>query len=413
MHRIQLVLPEFCCVVQFCISPEILSSDWLLVSRPTLFTGLTYFAHPRPTSLLFLLCMSSIFVPNNWNSYTRRKVWPQRIGLFSGLSSAGTLGSMALRYARGRTRRGTSFRGSRRPAKRRRMMGGSRPNVTSGQGVTVQHDRRTIYRKKSMPRYKRKRWTRFIKKVHAVAEKDLGSRTAVFNETVARTVTGPIGTNQLRAQFALYAINNGSNNYLQDITTLLAGDSNVLATGKVLFQSGVLDMTVRNLSVDHASVQVPVEVDVYEIISGKTWENAASDKGLLDIFAQAESDTGPIGAGTSLSLANRGVTPWDVPQCLSQWRLKILKKTKYELSYGQTFTYQIRDPRRHLMDKTSIADMTGGNMPGVTRWILILGKMVPGFTDGASATLNLTTGLTRKFLYKVDEENIDQDAYNL
>ena len=55
----------------------------------------------------------------------------------------------------------------------------------SGIGVTTQRDSRFVYAKRRMPRYRRNRWKRFGRKVNAIAEKELGSRTVVRNFTTA------------------------------------------------------------------------------------------------------------------------------------------------------------------------------------------------------------------------------------
>jgi len=64
-----------------------------------------------------------------------------------------------------------------------------RKRINSGGGVTTQHDKRFVYAKKRQPRFKRKRWGRFVKKVHAVAEKDYGTRTVVMNKTYSMSNT--------------------------------------------------------------------------------------------------------------------------------------------------------------------------------------------------------------------------------
>lgn len=55
-------------------------------------------------------------------------------------------------------------------------------NKTQNQNtVTTQYDTRLQYRKKSMPRWKRKAWKRFSQKVNAVNLKNHGTYTRLFN----------------------------------------------------------------------------------------------------------------------------------------------------------------------------------------------------------------------------------------
>ena len=190
-------------------------------------------------------------------------------------------------------------------------------------------------------------------------------------------------------------------------------DTNVLPTGKLIFQSGVLDLTCVNRSTDDNDTGMQLEMDVYEITCGKNFETVtATQKDLLQVFGQAAGDTDAIGTGTSLDLVTRGVTPWDLPQALSQYRVKIWKKSKYQMSPGGTFTYQMRDPKRHVMDKTTIEDYKGSNHPRITRWLLFIAKPVPGFASGINAVVQYDIGVTRKYMYKVNDSNIDQDAFN-
>jgi len=280
---------------------------------------------------------------------------------------------------------------------------------TSGQGITDHFDRRTIYRKRNMPRGKKRRWRQFANKVHAVSEKDLGSRTALFNDQVSDSITAPVGASQGVFSVALYP-NTSTITHLNDIKTILTNDTNINTTGKATFKSAVLDLTCVNHAKDQDTNGWATEVDVYEITANRNFENVSGTKQLIDCFTDAATDTPNIGgAGTGILLQNRGATPWEFPQALSQYRIKIWKKTKFKLGYLQSFTYQMRDPKRHVIDKAASDQLTSGNKIGLTRWLVIIHKPVPGMSDGVSAEVRLELGLTRKYLYKVNDEDDDQD----
>ena len=108
-------------------------------------------------------------------AYTAGRLWENRQ----------SIGNAIRPMARG-LRNAFNRRSYSRPAKRQRMnrsfrgAGGGRRG-SSGVGVTNQHDRAFVYRKKRMPRRRGKRWMKFSRKVHFVAEKDLGTRTIVMN----------------------------------------------------------------------------------------------------------------------------------------------------------------------------------------------------------------------------------------
>lgn len=296
-----------------------------------------------------------------------------------------------------------------------------RRNVTSGIGTTAQYDRKLIYRKKYMPRYKKRRWRSFIKKVNAVVDKDLGSRTVVRNDQVFNGQLMNLAGETLQAQTNLGIYGNESAAFepLNDLRRMRV-DSDLGTTGKMIFTSGIFDMTVTNTSsrqADSPNPSIRLEVDVYEITSSKDFGNVGvgtTAKTLPEVFAEGATDTANIpGTTNTLSIARRGATPWDFPSAISEYGLKILKKTKYFLNERDTFTYQIRDPKRHFVDRQKL-NMDGQNMPGMTRFIYIIFRPVPGYEwrDTTPDVYRLTFGITRKYLYKIQDQTQDYDVYN-
>lgn len=310
---------------------------------------------------------------------------------------------------------------------RRRYPRLNRTGVSSGRGVTIQHDRTSIYRKKYMPRFKKRRWKAFRRKVNAIAEKELGSRTVVFNNTVQFQETTPglqvHGTLALYPQFSTEA-------HLADLSTLVNwendGNSTAAAgetideTTKFIFQSGVLDMTIRNTSndgSDPASIlsDYAMEVDVYEMTMKRTaMDGPTSLNNLRSVFAVGEADTKKLDAAPiALQVIRRGCTPWDVPATLSRYGLKILKKTKLFLPSGGTATYQIRDPKRHVAPMAALRDSLGFNKPGWTRIVYLIAKPVVSLPVDLDHIPELSVGVTRKYLYKIEGMNDTRDGFSL
>jgi len=291
-----------------------------------------------------------------------------------------------------------------------------RKRRTNGRGVTFQRDHELIYRKNRMPYRRKKRWVRFIRKTNAVSEKVLGTRTVVRNEQFSFSTSGTsANSTDTLGQLALYPVGNGTHEYLRDLGRI-ASDPDVPQTGKFLFQSAIMDCTFTNVSStdDLDRKDIPIELDIYEITAGRNFEKATGDKGLLDVFSEGAADTSTIaytqGTPVALGLSNRGTTPWDLPQALSLYKVKIWKKTKYRLSGGQSISYQMRDPTRHVFEKGYIGELTGSNLPRATRWLLLIAKPVVGFDVGISGICELATGVTRKYMYKLKEKNEDKDC---
>lgn len=306
-----------------------------------------------------------------------------------------------------------------------------RRSTTSGRGITNEYDRRLIYKRRRMPYRRRKNWKKFCKRVYAASEKDLGSRTVVLNKTEPAnyTFTGAGASLQGVFNCALYPSRSdgAKNTYLNDLNKIYineAASTPALAvTGKCIFKSAVLDMTVCNTSTlgsTSGNASIPsLEVDVYEISAGRRFDkNTFTDGDLINIFNEGDTDTGVITAGNqSVALSSRGATPWDLPSALSEYKIKIWKKTKFFLGPGQTFTYQMRDPKRHVIDFQRVNSANANvNLPGITKWLLILFKATPCTIFTSESTpdnVRIHVGMTRKYLYKVMQQNEDRDALNL
>lgn len=320
------------------------------------------------------------------------------------------------RYMSGvRSARRTAFSRSRTRTRTRRR------RVSSGRGITNEFDRKLIYRKRRMPRRMRNRWRRFSQKVNAVTEKSLAPITVVLNDRDSHSLNFTLAaenTQQLGA-YPLYSCQSGIRTWYNDLYNLLSNYATADdETVKFLFQSAVLDITFQNSSTLNASsinAYAPtLEVDVYEIICNMSLATEGNGAGPIEAFADAASTTPDLpGAAAGIELTSRGCTPWDLPQALSQWKLRILKKTKYLLKPGEVFTYQMRDPRRHVFTKDSILEESAANIPGVTKWILPIWKATPATLgdDTVPDVVGLDVGVTRKYMWKIDSIATKKDAY--
>jgi len=346
----------------------------------------------------------------------RRTGYNTRGGIRNMINAANAIGGMYRNYRARSTALAARGRGFGSMTQTRRK------NITSGIGTTTQYDRRLIYRKRYMPRYKKRRWRSFIKKVNAVNDKDLGSRTVVRNDQVTSSVVMNVSNENIQqiSNIGLYGNESTGFEPLNDLRRMRI-DTDLGTTGKMIFTSGIFDMTVTNTSFRNTETSpnpsIRLEVDVYEISSRKDFGNVGTGgtaKTLPEVFAEGATDTATIPGGTnSLNITRRGACPWDFPSAISEYGLKILKKTKYFLNERDTFTYQIRDPRRHVVDRQKL-NMDGQNMPGMTRFVFFVFRPVPGYIyqDINPDTYRLTFGVTRKYLYKINDQTQDYDVYN-
>ncbi len=310
--------------------------------------------------------------------------------------------------------------------------GTNRRQMRSGQGVTFEHDKTGIYRRKRMPRKKRKRWVRKIRLNNAIDQIKLGTNTVLFNKSQAfgNSTAGDHGLTWA----ALYG-GKSSNTVLSDLAKMATLDNNgdpTSAAGtskykstKVFFKSAVLDMTIRNISSagneTSTPADVPLEVDIYEMSSKRKFVENDSGTTLTqwnnipELYSEALSETNVIGTtGTKVALTSRGATPWDNTFALSRYGLKIHKKTKYRIGRGNSITYQFRDPKNRTMSLGAMEEIAGCNKPGWTHHILIIFKSVPGFSVGTGENdiqERIQIGYTRKYTYKVEGATDDRSEY--
>lgn len=302
----------------------------------------------------------------------------------------------------------------------------------SGQGVTFESDKARVYRRKRMPKRKRRKWRKLIKLDRAIDLKKCGSRTYVFNaqETDESNVAGEQGV----FHCALYSGESTLKTYLGDVQYICKTDNElsptadlgvtVSRTSKLFFMSGVLDLTIRNTSYfpsgGSLSGLATLEVDIYEVISKRPWfekDDATTLKAwpnIQQLFTECEGDMKGINNADPLEYNFRGVTPWDQTYALSRFGIKILKKTKYRISNGNTITYQMRDPKNRVISKNRGKELAGVNVPGWTRHVLIYYKTIPGIlvgTDPGATSQQISIGITRKYMYKVENGTEKRASY--
>lgn len=279
---------------------------------------------------------------------------------------------------------------------------------TSSPGVTTQYDRRTIYRKKYMPRGKKRAWKKFTRKVDAVAKSGLGTKTVVINRQITTSVT----SDQTLAYCHLYPYNGSAapaNNEVpcNDLQGIMNRDD-IGSDGRVYFKSAVMDITFNGYPPDTAG-DSPMEVDVYHLVySRKNYPGSFNS-----LLTNCENTTQIMtGYTDGLTMGDRGVTPFDLPQ-LARSGVKILKKTKFFLSRGSaTFTYQIRDPKNRYLSgigftlESANSEFAKG---GWTQTLMFVIKAIPGYTPIAGDGIQI--GVTKKYSYVANSSNAMEDGY--
>lgn len=333
-----------------------------------------------------------------------------------------------IEMARNRMRRTRMGIRARLYMRNRTRLGQRQKRGKSGMGVTVQHDSRRIYKKRGMPRYKKRRWRAFTRKVNFIEEKELGTRTVLFNSQVVGLQDGGstyhgVVSLSLYSQSSTDQIHNDLNQIssLENTSnpTAAAGDT-VDPQSKILFQSAVMDVTIRNTAqFNNGTLASPIwafdsslqqEVDVYEVSCSKDFVVGSSTATFYPnvgnaVYNEQGYEKTINNSGSRCNINQRGVTLWECPSALSKLGIKIWKKTKYFIPNQNVITYQVRDPRRHKFTFRDISTEGGANRPGHSRWLVIVYKLVPGIVIGFDQNQcreKLDIGITRKYMYKVE-----------
>lgn len=281
------------------------------------------------------------------------------------------------------------------------VMAKSRRNIFAP-GVTNQYDVKTIYRKRRMPRRKRRQWVKAVKKHRAIALKSVGTRTAIKNGTIGGAFQGDAQYIVSAALYGLYGINDwGVNQGYRDMYDILNGDTtgDVDAMNeKCLFTSGVMDLTFNNIG------DTKLEVDIYHIRVGDSTVSERLDATYGTALANTDNNS-----STPVTTQTRGWTPFEATVASSRG-VRVYKKIKHFVGVGEVFTHQIRDSKNHMMNgsklwNNSVIDQGLYNWVGKSQYLFFIVKAVPG-TD-AEAQSNFRVGVTRVYKWKVFEDNQD------
>lgn len=276
---------------------------------------------------------------------------------------------------------------------------------TDGIGVTNQYDRKTVYKKRRMPRRKRQRWVRFVKKVKAVEHSDNCQRSIVFNQRWSNSTAAGTQTISVVGMYGLNGTSVASLEYgVEDIYKIINNDPDVgINNSKISFKSCVLDVTMQ---ADPSNTGT-VEVDLYELFPKKNQRFSSVNS----CINTALTDTPTIGAFYNAIAMNQiGVTPFQIP--MLGMAFTIGKKVKYLLSPGQACTYQCRDPKNRMVDTNNVNDLAGTayHPKYGSRAFLIVFKQTPA---GTQAGQTLAVGATRTYAYTYEGCNTYKDGQQI
>lgn len=278
----------------------------------------------------------------------------------------------------------------------------NRKRAFSATGITTQRDSKKIYVKRSMPKYKKKQWKKFTKKVTA-AIRDEGTQVIVMNDQNTVTSYGASAATGIRLQAIqaahLYGVSVSGLSVSEignmDMYRLCERDDDIDEASKFTMISGVMDMTITNPTT--GTYSGPLEIDLYDISYGAPIGSTLT--GLGACFSSGYSnDTALNVSNPKVDISYRGVTPFDCGNAISISKMKIIFKTKYFLPAGDSFTYQIRDSKNHHMSSDVLQSPHVGFADKRTRSVFLVVK--PTLDCTSEQTFAMLTKVTRTYKYR-------------
>lgn len=298
--------------------------------------------------------------------------------------------------------------------------------TTSAVGVTTQHDRARVYRKKNMAKGRKTQWKKFVKKVEAVNLRDRGLTTALYNNLF--DVTSVTAANQAIGEMHLYGFKSpesataaGCNDIASVInndftntrgTEQVAGSEVVGGTSSVdsiMFESAVLDATVSNTS--DSTIELDVYTFVYKPFTKGNFNTLTIglNQASTGNYTGVVQDLGTPPDKPGLSLVNRGCTPFELGKGISMTNSTILRKEKFLISPGQAITLQMRDPKnRRFNPQDFILSNNSFKYKNWTQSYLLIAKKV--IENGTPTTFRM--GVTRSYKYTKEGQKTNQ-SYRL
>jgi len=248
-----------------------------------------------------------------------------------------------------------------------------------------------------LPRFKRRVYKRFSRRVNHVIDKSLATQPILRNsaltggwadgvqQTFGVTCYGWNGTDD--------SLNAGTTDMKAIMTSVFPANE----VGKIRFTNCHVDCTYQNTGTTNS------EVDVYEYY----WRGPEEYSSITSAWDDAAAETPTVGVvGVSaLTRNSRGATPFEFPMLCRQ--LKIVKKTKYLVPVGQAFTYQMRERRNRYLTTNDVNEYISFGKKGWTKGLIFVSKSTVGDTEGDG---NCKIGVTRTYRYVQLKENNYGDA---
>lgn len=271
--------------------------------------------------------------------------------------------------------------------------------------VTNQYDVKTTYRKKRMPRRKKRGWLKFKRRVMYASNSSGAKQVLLFRGVNSYTCAA--GSQKAVSAFlygdstAAGTVDDFGAKDMQDVwdswrNTAAVGDNQ--NTGKINFTSGVLDIEMSNIGGE--GYVNSLTIDVYHVRCKKTPRSYTEGFAYLFNDSLTANSLPNMSANNTVQLddAQSGVTPFHAP--VFSKSVEILNVKKVLLSVGQSTHFQLRLSKDKIYTH-QVQSNDSALKAGWTEGYLFIVQGVAGPSD-FSLPVKFVINANRTYHFRVD-----------
>lgn len=273
--------------------------------------------------------------------------------------------------------------------------------------ITGESDYRGVYRRKPMPRRRRRRWVKFTRRVKAVAEKQVPTNFTVVRRdyvvsSVANQQNMASGMTILGGAGPLTE-NDDIADIVQQATTLAGVQGTTSLSVKPEAVRVHITGWLAECMINNNSATATTYIDCYYWRAQKdvpTTLATSSLANLVGLVAQGFSDqytqlVGPAGA-KAMAVTDYGVTPFQSP--LFSKCIRVYKKTRIKLAPGGTAQLELRSGKNYYRNFSY--DRNYIYLKGCSEGILFVQYGSPDGTSRRARATDLTYSINVNYSWK-------------
>lgn len=231
--------------------------------------------------------------------------------------------------------------------------------------LTSQQDVRVNYRRRPMPKRRKRRYVKNVKRFRSLQMRDQPAR--IFNFVAVRNPTFGVNTSRYFGAFMGLPGQNTYDTSFTEVWNNIANPANTAAkvnAARLRIDSMSLQVVIRNTSVAGSGESGVIDLDVYKVICQRDipiaqWpggldieEFLASEKDRLRQATGMDIEVNDAGTGIANVLQNAGSTSttqvvgdtlWNNPTALRHW--KIIKQWKVQIPVNGVVSFNLRSAR--------------------------------------------------------------------